>query len=576
MTRLALGLRGRVFLASALVAVVSLGAALQLVTRRVSEQAEAELGRGLDRAALLVAEEHASRLGTLDVQARLLADLPTLKASVATDDRDTVTRLATDLRNRAGVDVLGIANAAGRTLAFVGDNPEVQGAPLLTRDGGPVFLAAPHAVLQVVTVPVLVGPDPPERLGSLSLGSRLDEARVRRFEAVTDARVAFALDGRILASSLPAEAHTALEGLKATSVSTAITVDGEEYAVTRRALTAAPGGPEAFILLSRSQRLSVLSGLRAALASAGLVAVALALGLSWAVARTVSRPLAELTATMREMAATGDLARPIEPPSVWSDEDAAVVATSFAALTAAIARFQREEAWRERLSSLGRLSAVIAHEIRNPLMIIKSSLGTLRRSGVDGEQLKEATVDIDNEVNRLTRLVDGVLDYARPPRLDYGPVRLAELARDALQAALGEDSVVRSELRDEGVPGEIVTDGERLRGVLVNVLLNARDAVLARGGPSLPQGVDVVLRLAPERSGRVLISVEDSGTGLSPDQKDRLFEPYFTTKRAGTGLGLAIARNLIEALGGAMVAESQEGKGTTMRIELPTRPVEST
>jgi signal transduction histidine kinase len=250
------------------------------------------------------------------------------------------------------------------------------------------------------------------------------------------------------------------------------------------------------------------------------------------------------------------------------------VAASFSALTEAIARFQREAASRERLSALGRLSAVIAHEVRNPLMIVKSSLATLRRAGPDSAQIREAAADIDHEVSRLSSLVDGVLDYARPPRLEYAPVALVDLARDALYAALGGEPALRGELRAEGAPAEIVTDGERLRGVLVNVLLNARDAVIERGAAGEARGAgtpDVVLRLSPERGGRVAIEVEDRGVGLSAEQAARVFDPYFTTKRAGSGLGLAIARNVIEALGGSIAIESRAGRGTTLRIEIPVR-----
>ena len=574
-----LALRGRIFLACALVAVVSLAAALRLVTRSVSEQAEAELHRALDRAARLVGGEHAARLDSLALQARLLADLPTLKAAVATGDPPTVAPLAADLRTRARADVIGVAGANGLRLAWVGADAALDPAvaSLPPRDGTSTFLAAPHAILQVVTVPILVGPDPPEQLGSLSLGVRLDAERARQIEAVTDARVAFALGGRILASSLPLGAHSALERVPATSQPVTLRVGEAEYLVAQRALTADSAGPVAFILLSRSERLAVLRSFRAALAGAGIVAVALALGLSWAVARTVSRPLAELTAVMREMAATGDLARSIGHPSAWSDEDAAVVASSFSALTGAIARFQREAASRERLSALGRLSTVIAHEVRNPLMIIKSSLATLRRSGLDAAQIGETAADVDHEVARLSRLVDGVLDYARPPRLEYAPVALAELARDALQAALAGEPAILGELRDDGAPNEIVTDGERLRGVLVNVLLNARDAVLARrhaGAVPDTAAPDVVLSLSPVRDGILAVVIEDRGIGLTAEQAARAFDPYFTTKRAGSGLGLAIARNVIEALGGSIAIESREGLGTTLRLEIPTRPAE--
>lgn len=573
-----MALRGRIFLASAFVAMVSLAAALRFVTARVNEQAEIELRRGLERAALLVGEEHASRLATLEVQARLIADLPTLKASVATGDPDTVARLARDLRVRARADVIGVAGADGQSLTWVGNDAAGLSMPGPSGEEGSAFVAASHAILQIVTVSILVGPDPPERLGALSLGVRLDEARVRQFEAVTDARVAFALGGRIVASSLKGETNAALDRLPPGDGPVPLELEGEEYLVTRRSLTPNPGGPVALILLSRSERLAVLRSLRAALAGAGIIAVALALGLSWAVARTVSHPLAELTATMREIAATGDLGRRIERPSTWSDEDAAVVATSFSALTEAIARFQREAAWRERLSTLGRLSAVIAHEVRNPLMIIKSSLATLRHVGVAPEDIREAALDIDHEVTRLSRLVDGVLDYARPPRLEFATVDLVELARNALQAALADAPTVRGELRADGAPSQIVTDGERLRGVLVNILLNARDAVLGRraSGGDARADPEVSIHVSPERQGRVTIAVEDRGSGLNPEQKARVFEPYFTTKRTGTGLGLAIARNVVEALGGVITVESEEGRGTTMRIELPTRPVEAT
>src|SRR4029079_9737550 len=113
-------------------------------------------------------------------------------------------------------------------------------------------------------------------------------------------------------------------------------------------------------------------------------AVFLATVLSFAVARTITRPLAAITGVMREVAATGDLTRKIVlgRGQRWNDEDARLLATTFNTLTDSIARVQREMSHKERLSSLGRLSTVIAHEVRNPLMIIKAALHTLRQEGV--------------------------------------------------------------------------------------------------------------------------------------------------------------------------------------------------
>ena len=114
----------------------------------------------------------------------------------------------------------------------------------------------------------------------------------------------------------------------------------------------------------------------------------------------------------------------------------------------------------------------------------------------------------------------------------------------------------------------IVTDGERVRLALVNILTNARHAVLAQLTPSASP---VPIRLVTSRSagGRVLIEARDRGVGINPDDLARVFDPYFTTRRTGTGLGLAISRNIVEGLGGTITVSSRPGLGTDVRIELP-------
>ncbi len=142
----------------------------------------------------------------------------------------------------------------------------------------------------------------------------------------------------------------------------------------------------------------------------------LATGLSYLVARTVTRPLGAITDMMRDVASTGDLTRKItlRGPAIWQDEDARLLATTFNTLTDSIAKFQREAAQKDRLLSLGRLSTVIAHEVRNPLMIIKAALRSVRPDSPPHD-IGEAVHDIDEEVHRLDRIVHDVLDFARPP-----------------------------------------------------------------------------------------------------------------------------------------------------------------
>jgi signal transduction histidine kinase len=307
------------------------------------------------------------------------------------------------------------------------------------------------------------------------------------------------------------------------------------------------------------------------LAVTAFLAVLVATLVSYAVARTVTRPLGVITATMREMASTGDLTKKIAlaQGARWDDEDARLLARTFNTMTDSIARFQREASQRERLSSLGRLSTVVAHEIRNPLMIIRTALRTLKQGAAQPSDAQAAVADIDEEVTRLNRIVTEVLDFARPIKFELAPVDLNALCEDAVRAAATESPAVPVHLDlERGLP-PIVTDGERVRGALVNILTNARHAVLARAAdPSPPErGVRVIT--SRTSSGRVVIEVRDQGIGIAAEDLTRVFDPYFTTRRAGTGLGLAISRNIIEGLGGTISVSSRPEHGTDVRIELP-------
>jgi signal transduction histidine kinase len=276
---------------------------------------------------------------------------------------------------------------------------------------------------------------------------------------------------------------------------------------------------------------------------------------------------------MRDVAATGDLTRKVTLRSrAWDDEDARVLATAFNTLTDSIARFQREAAQKERLSSLGRLSTVIAHEIRNPLMIIRTALTTLGRDDLTVGDIREAVADIDDETKRLNRLVTEVLDFAKPMRFELAPASLNDVCRASVVAAWegkpGDD--VELDL-DPQIP-LVQTDAERLRTALVNVLANARQAVEAvvPGRPSRNnvRGAGVIVTTRRDGS-RVRITITDRGIGVSAEHMTHIFDPYFTTRRAGTGLGLPIAKNIVDGLGGIMTMTSRADEGTEITIDLP-------
>jgi signal transduction histidine kinase len=582
-------LTNRIFLASALLAVMSIAVAIYNVNVAVTAEAERELARGLDEAGELVEEYRRLLSEHFGREARLAADLPRFKAVVELNDPPTVQPLAVEYQQQLAAQLVLVTSRTGRVLAQVEAEPygpRLHELPSLREAAAghqaTSFWPHPGGILQVVSVPILIDPHQPEILGTLSIGFSLDNEAAAVFRALTNSEVAFGVNGAIQASTLSAELWPALNGLLARDgLTPTLQLGADEYiALTRTLAAPARGvsrgspaavtpGPTAILLRSRTERLRFLTSLHRSLGITALVAVLAATLLSYAIARTVTRPLGAITATMREMAATGDLTRRIALPSArWEDEDARVLATTFNRMTDSIDRFQREAAQRARLSSLGRLSTVVAHEIRNPLMIIKASLRTLRRDQIPPSELHAAVTDIDEEVARLNRIVSEVLDFARPIRFELAPADLNALCRDAARAVAGEGATSGVQLQTDPALPPIVTDAERLRLALVNILTNAQHAVAARKEPGPPP--HDAIRLTTALAGnRARLEVSDRGVGIPPEDLARVFDPYFTTRRTGTGLGLAISRNIIEGLGGTIAVSSRAGYGTDVRIELP-------
>ncbi len=561
-------LRSRIFAATALVAVLPMGAALGFVTARVTRQAETGLGRQLEEAARIVDQHHRVRLETGRERALLMADVPMLKAAVATGDPPTVEQLTRDYPRRVGCDLFVVTDAHGRTLASQGGTLRNAGAPSPSQG----FVVEGGRLVEFFTVPIVLGTDAPEVLGELTLGFVLDDQVADRLRSLTGSHVAVVYGDQVHAATLSRSHDEALLDAAQGAGVRRLRIAHEDWVALRQPLADRGDGPGVLVLKSRAEALRPLDTLRTALAVAALAAVAVSLLLSWAVARTVTRPLAALTDGMKEIAATGDLTREIGPGKAWDDEDARLVARTFNTLTDSIVRFQKEAALRERLSALGRLSTIVAHEVRNPLMIIKGSLRTLRRHEASPETVREVTVDIDHEVTRLDRIVGDVLDFARPLEVEPAPTDLAAVTRGAAEAALEGCPDVEVRYALDRSLGSRMTDGERLRTVLVNLVANARDSVRARrdGEPDRAaegEAIEVGARAADD--GNVLLWVADAGVGIDAGDLARVFDPYFTTKRTGTGLGLAIARKVVDALGGVIRVESRQGEGARVEIDLP-------
>jgi PAS domain S-box-containing protein len=221
----------------------------------------------------------------------------------------------------------------------------------------------------------------------------------------------------------------------------------------------------------------------------------------------------------------------------------------------------------ERLATLGQVAAGIAHEIRNPLVGIGSTASLLLEEFGEGDSRRDDLKTILKETRRLDRIVNQIVDYARPR--DFLPVtfQLEGLLEESLQVLsnLVQQKAIQVHHHRPTHLAALHADRDQLKQVVLNILQNAIEAMPSNGTLHL----SIVEELYEHHHG-LRLKVEDSGKGIDPNVLSKIFEPFFTTgKHRGTGLGLAICRNIIEAHGGEIHAESQQRMGTTISVWLP-------
>src|SRR2546427_8830234 len=232
----------------------------------------------------------------------------------------------------------------------------------------------------------------------------------------------------------------------------------------------------------------------------------------------------------------------------------------------------------DRLAAIGTLAAGLAHEIKNPLMSLRTFISRVP-SRFDDERFRERFQSVvPRELERINHIVERLLELARPPRLSFSLVRLPVLLERIVE--LYEDQIETSGIRvvrefARDVP-PVQADEEALYRALLNLLANALEAMPQGGWLTLRlgwgEGGDPATRIRRGFTRRVKIEVEDSGTGIPASAADRIFNPFFTTKDTGTGLGLAITHKIVQEHGGSIDFRSGAGGGTTFRIVLPLVP----
>jgi len=227
---------------------------------------------------------------------------------------------------------------------------------------------------------------------------------------------------------------------------------------------------------------------------------------------------------------------------------------------------QAEARRAERLAALGQLSAGLAHEIRNPLGVMKGSAELLNQRLAGSDELsRELSEYIYTEVNRVSALVGRFLDFARPSRLELQPADLTALVERSLKAVEQQGATASVEVQREYAPQlpPVRLDQELCEQAFTNLLFNACEAMGEAGGK-------LTIRLRSAVGGReVVTEIEDTGPGVEAEMKEQIFNPFVTTKKTGVGLGLAIVSKIIDAHGGAIKLIDRAGPGACFQVTLP-------
>jgi two-component system nitrogen regulation sensor histidine kinase NtrY len=327
------------------------------------------------------------------------------------------------------------------------------------------------------------------------------------------------------------------------------------------------------LLVGSSQRDVVTLQRRILWLALGVAGIGLAIGLllSWWAAARVTRPVRKLADGAREVAGGAWGTR----VNVGGRDEIGQLARAFNQMTQQLTEQRERLIQTERVAAWREVARRLAHELKNPLFPLQTTVENLQRAKEGNSDqfedvFRESTGILISEIENLKKIVGRFSDFARMPQPELGPVNLNDVVRgivklfEAQFGAVGRPPITPELHLEEGLP-TIQADATMLHRALENLVLNAMDA--------MPAGGVLMLRTTHGDDGReVHLEISDTGTGLTPEECERLFTPYYTTKLHGTGLGLAIVQSVVSDHGGRISVESETGVGTSFHIDLPVKP----
>ena len=325
------------------------------------------------------------------------------------------------------------------------------------------------------------------------------------------------------------------------------------------------------LLVGNSQREAAILEKRIVVLALAVAGVGLLIGamLSWWGAARVTRPVRRLVEGARAVSA-GNWGTHVD---IRGGGEVGQLARAFNQMTAQLIEQRERLVQAERVAAWRELARRLAHELKNPLFPLQTTVENLQRAKEQNsdqfeEVFRESTEILLAEIENLKAIVSRFSDFSKLPQPELNAVNLNDVVRgivklfEAQFGAVGRPPITPELHLDDQLPS-IQADATLLHRAIENLVLNAMDAMPAGG---------VLMLRTTHQNGNIHLEVSDTGSGLTPEECDRLFTPYYTTKHHGTGLGLAIVQSVVSDHGGRIAVESESGVGTSFHIDLPGQP----
>lgn len=309
----------------------------------------------------------------------------------------------------------------------------------------------------------------------------------------------------------------------------------------------------AHVLATRATRLGLVGG-----GIGALIVVALSIGFTLRLGRSVFRPLTLLTGAAHRFGA-GDFNARV---GVVGRGELHALSQAFDRMAEELAERQRRLIHTERMAAIGHLAAGVAHELNNPIGIIRGYLKTMGAKD-DPETLEEELQILDEEAAHCQRIAEDLLAYARPLELRLERIQTKPFLLETLKRFQESPSAREARLDVDAENVEISADPTRLRQVVLNLVLNAVQVS--------PEGARVIVA-GRSSDDQYEIDVIDHGPGVPVEDHGRIFEPFYSKRKGGSGLGLSVCQGIVLAHGGTVTVHSREGAGAVFRVRLPVTP----